>query len=323
MQLRFRLGSIPVRVNGAFLFLVLVLGAQLQRPDLIAIWGGIVFVSVLIHELGHAMMGRAFGLLPVIELSGMGGLTSWSNPKNVGHWRSIAISLSGPFAGFVVAGALFLAQRLGFHPHNSRAVFAFEQALFVNFVWGVFNLAPMLPLDGGNVLRGLLNIVTKGRGEKPARVISIVMGGSFLVYAFLASQWWLGALAAFFTWANVQAYRQVDTRVADVPLAQAIEKAYLAVEKHDGAAAIELLRPVIVPQASDDLRATALRIYSYALLIEGEWDELLPTLQKNAALIGPEELMRYAKTAQELGRGDEAEKIAALVPRPRLANDFA
>ena len=329
MQFRFRLGSIPVRVNGAFLFLVLVLGAQLgQRPDLIAIWGAIVFVSVLIHELGHAMIGRAFGLAPVIELNGMGGLTSWQEPQSggplrVGYGRSITISLAGPFAGFIVAGALLLAGRLGFHPQGQRAVFAVEQAFFVNFVWGVFNLAPMLPLDGGNVLRNVLNIVTKGRGEKPARVVSIVMGGIFLTYAFLTGRWWLGALAAFFTWANVQAFRQVDTRNADAPLAEAIEKAYLALEKHDGAAAIELLRPVIVPQASDDLRATALRIYSYALLIEGQWDELLPTLQKNAALIGPEELTRYAKTAHELGRTEEAEKIAALIPRPRLANDFA
>ena len=328
MQLRFRLGSIPVRVNGAFLFLLLVLGAQLQRPDLIAIWGVIVFVSVLIHELGHALIGRSFGLVPVIELNGMGGLTSWENPGTaMSHGRLIAISLAGPFAGFIVAGALLLAGRLGFHPQHPLAAFAFKQALFVNLAWGVFNLAPMLPLDGGNVLRSALNIVTKGRGEKPARLVSMVVGVLMLLYAFLAGQWWLGALAAFFTWANLQAYRQVDTRKADADLAQAVEKAYLALEKHDGAEAIALLRPALAPQASAELRAIALRVYCYALLIEGEWEELLPTLQKNGTLIGSEEMARYAMTARELGRVPESEQITALITQlapaqPRPANDF-
>lgn len=327
MQLKFRLGSIPVRVNGAFLFLVLVLGAQLQRPDLIAIWGGIVFVSVLVHELGHAAIGRMFGLLPVIELNGMGGVTSWSNPRDVGHWRSIAISVAGPFAGFLLAGALLLAARLGFHPQNPALVFAVKHALFVNWAWGVFNLAPMLPLDGGNVLRSALDLVTKNRGEKPARVVSIVMGVVFIAYAVVAGQWWLGALAAFFTWANIQAYRHVDTRNADAALAQAIEKAYLALENHDGAEAVALLRPALGPHASDGLRATALRIYCYALLIEGQWEELLPTLQKNLSLIGTEEMERYAKTARELGRLAEAERIVTLIAQlapmqPRPANDF-
>ena len=63
-------------------------------------------------------------------------------------------------------------------------------------------------------------------------------------------------------------------------------------------------------------------VYSYALLIEGRWGELLPVLEKNAALIGPEELSRYARTARELDRVSEADRIADLVPRPRAANDF-
>ena len=302
--------------------MAVVLGARLQRPDLIAIWVAIVFVSVLVHELGHAFVGRMFGLEPQIELHGMGGTTSWVNGRDIGHARGIAISLAGPFAGFGIAAILFGCERLGLRPHSPLAILGLELAFQINFWWGIFNLAPMLPLDGGNVLRGTLNLLTKGRGEKPARAISVVMGVVLVAYAALAGALWLGALGAFFTWANIQAYRQADTRSADVPLAQAIEKAYVALERDDGEQAIALLRPLIVPQTSAELRAIGLRVYSYALLIEGMWDELLPMLEKNAALIGVEELTRYAKTARELGRTDEADRIDALVPRPRPANDF-
>jgi Zn-dependent protease len=318
----FRLGSIPIRVRGLFLFMAVVLGTRLQRPELIAIWVAIVFVSVLVHELGHALVGRAFGLEPQIELHGMGGTTSWVNGREIGHARGIAISLAGPFAGFAIAAMIFAAERVGLRPHHPLALLALELAVQINLWWGIFNLMPMLPLDGGNVMRGALQLLTKGRGEKPARVISILMGGLFLAYAASVGALWLGALGAFFTWANVQAYRQADTRAADAPLAEAIQKAYAALERHDGEQAIALLRPVIVAQTSEDLRAIALRVYSYALLIEGMWGELMPMLEKNAALIGAEELSRYATTARELGKTDEADRISALVPRPRPANDF-
>jgi hypothetical protein len=252
----------------------------------------------------------------------MGGTTSWIEPRDVGPARGIAISLAGPFAGFAVAALLFACGRLGFHPQHPLVRGAFQQAFQINLYWGIFNLAPLLPLDGGNVLRGALNMVTKGRGEKPARIVSILMGGVLLALAALVGAVWIGALGAFFTWANVQAYRQADTRAADGPLAAAVQQAYLALEHHDGERAIALLDPVLVPSTSEDLRGIALRVYSYALLIEGRWNELLPLLEKNAALIGPEELSRYSKTARELDRVAEADRIADLVPRPRAANDF-
>ncbi len=317
-----RLGSIPVRIRGLFLIMAGVLGMSLGAPERVAIWIAIVFVSVLVHELGHAFVGRLFGLAPQIELHGMGGTTSWIEPRDVGPARGIAISLAGPFAGFAMAALLFAAARLGFHPQHPLLSGAFDQAIQINLYWGIFNLAPLLPLDGGNVLRGALNLVTKGRGEKPARIVSILMGGVLLAFAALVGAVWLGALGAFFTWANVQAYRQADTRAADAPLAAAVQQAYLALEHHDGERAIAVLEPVLVPNTSDDLRAVALRVYSYALLIEGRWNELLPVLEKNAALIGPEELSRYSRTARELDRVSEADRIADLVPRPRAANDF-
>jgi len=306
------------------LFLALVFASsEGNDPKALALAGVIIFVAVLVHELGHAVVGRAFGLVPQIELHGMGGTTTWSSPGQLSNGRAIAISLAGPFAGFLFYGLVLLASRFTFDPSHPVANLAMRWLKLVTIGWGIANLVPMLPLDGGNVMRSILHVFTRGRGEKPARVISIGVAGLLLMFAAATKSWWIGFLAAMFTYTNMQAFRQADVRAADAPLAAAIEKAYAALERHDGREAIELLRPVLVPQASPDLVAIALRVLAYALLLEGEWDELLPLLERNREAIGAEELTRYAKTARELGRTAEADRIEALVPRAHAANDFA
>ena len=107
-MLTLRLGGIPVRIRGLFLVMAGVLGMSQGGPDVVAVWIAIVFVSVLVHELGHALVGRMFGLAPQIELHAMGGTTSWIEPREIGHARGIAISLAGPFAGFAIADSFYI-----------------------------------------------------------------------------------------------------------------------------------------------------------------------------------------------------------------------
>lgn len=311
--MQFRLGSIPVRVRAYFFLMAVMLGAQFRTPQLVGTWIAIVFVSVLVHELGHALVGKAFGLVPQIDLHGMGGTTSWvKGREKLGPGRSIAISLAGPFAGFVFGTIVLVYAKAGPGPKSPYAAFALEQLLWVNFGWGIVNLLPMMPLDGGNVARSALDWVTKGRGEKPARILSIAIAGLALVWAAINAQAWLGLLAAMFTWSNVQAYRQIDQRKLDVPLAEAIEKAYGALDRQDGAAAIALLRPTLAAGTTLELRQIGLRLFAYALLLEGQWGELLPLLDRERDVIGAEELARYAKAARELGRTDDASAIDAI-----------
>lgn len=295
-----------------------------QDPRRLLIWAAIVFVSVLVHELGHALMGRAFGLKPWIELHGMGGTTAWMPGPELGHGRKIAVSLAGPFAGFALGVLVLGVTKFLQVPDTGLGRFALRQALWVNFGWGVINLVPMLPLDGGNVMRGVLGVLTGGRGEKAARIVSLVVAGSLVVYAVNAQQLWLGFLGALFVYTNVQALRTGPRRTADAALATAIQEAYAALDTQDGAKALALLRPALTPDVSTDLRAIALRLLAYALLLEGDWSELLPMLEKERVLVGIEELERFAHTARQLERPAEADRIDALVRsmQPRMANDF-
>ncbi len=323
----FRIGSIPVRIHPWFWLTALLLGGNFRDPRVIAIWIAIVFVSVLVHELGHAIAGMAFGLSPQIDLHGMGGTTSWATGRPLGHGRSIVVSVAGPLAGMSIALVLHLAFAAGWRPANAYVEMGARIAYMVNIYWGILNLVPLLPLDGGNVMRSVLHVLTGGRGEKPARVISIIVASVGLMYAFKQREIWFGFLAGLFAFRNLQALRatpriervmperrQPEPDAAPVVrTGDPITDAYAALEREDGAEAIRCVQPLLSPTAPPAVRQTALRILAYAHLLEGEWPALLDVLAREHALIGREELERYARTARELGRESDAATIDQLL----------
>src|SRR5215470_860576 len=101
--------GIPVKVQPFFLLVVGFLGYSRDLPfEFLVEWIIVVFISILAHELGHALTVRAFGLSPQILIYGFGGLTSWTDEKDVSPIKRIAISLAGPFAGFLFYGLIML-----------------------------------------------------------------------------------------------------------------------------------------------------------------------------------------------------------------------
>ena len=204
----FALGNIPVRVHLQFLFLSAFIMMNAGEPRLILSGVAIIFVSVLVHELGHALMGKVFGLQPQIDLHGMGGTTSWAH-KNVSSGAKILISLAGPSTGIVIGSILKFGPFFAGHQTLlARGILA--QIIFVNLGWGLLNLLPMLPLDGGNVMHQLIAMITGTDGERPARVISIVVG----VLAAIAGYMYLGLftaiLVAMLVAQNVRALRPAE-----------------------------------------------------------------------------------------------------------------
>jgi Zn-dependent protease len=241
MRLRFRIGSVPVRVDPSFLVMTVLFNVGLAQRDvrLLVMWGAIVFGSVLAHELGHAAVGLAFGLRPEIDLHALGGTTSWTAGR--GHpvsWaKRIAISLAGPLAGMVTGtvvlalGALRVFPQLTWPtlPSVGDALFlrvdaatlgecAFLWLLSVNFGWGFLNLLPMLPLDGGNAVMNALHWATGGHGERPARVLSMVVALLAAAISALAGQWWPAILSAWFlsmNWRGLAELRERERLAAE------------------------------------------------------------------------------------------------------------
>lgn len=154
----------PVAVEPWFWLSAALLGGalyNLKGPEgLIAVLLNmvVIFVSVLIHELGHALTIRKFGAPSEIVLHAMGGVCI-SRERYTSRWQNILISAAGPAAGFVLALVVFLiVQYLGGPIQQSAPLLygAFFFALWVNIVWGIFNLLPVLPMDGGNILKEVM-----------------------------------------------------------------------------------------------------------------------------------------------------------------------
>jgi Zn-dependent protease len=178
----FHLAGIPVRVEPWFFVIIAVLGFTYQDPPLIGTWVGLAFVSVLLHEVGHAVAFRLYGARPAIVLHGMGGLTSARIDLTPG--RSIAVSLAGPLAALVLLGLPALWLESSGIVTGAVAATVVSQAVWINVGWSLLNLIPVLPLDGGNVAASLFEMVFRGRGRQIAAGLSLALLGGLALWGF-------------------------------------------------------------------------------------------------------------------------------------------
>jgi stage IV sporulation protein FB len=190
-MLQFTLLGFPVRIHWLFWLNSALLGGALgaQTPaemQRVAIWIAMVFLSILIHELGHALTMRKFGDRRVeIVLYAFGGLAIGSGWQE--RMQQILISAAGP-AAQMAAGLLAWLVYRAFPLEGALLQFAFGNFIFISFFWGALNLLPIIPMDGGRISEAVL-----GRSkERLALTISLVTAIALAAYMGLAQ----GALFA-------------------------------------------------------------------------------------------------------------------------------
>jgi Zn-dependent protease len=286
----------------------------------VPIFGVIVLVSVLVHELGHAMVGKAFGLRPQIDLHGMGGTTSWivdpsdaqQARERLSPLRSVLVSVAGPFSGFLLGAVFFGIDRLlPAKPALMQAAFEYGQG--VNVVWSVFNLLPILPLDGGNVLASTLRGLTKGRGQIAVRYWSIGLSVVLGLFALKARAIVLMGLAAIFVLQNVRSIALLRRLEGEAPLHTAVAKGKDAVDARDGRLAISYGETIVRDAVTMEMRREGLMLLAYGRLLEGQWAHLMQLLDAAKAEFGAGELSRFESAVRDLGRTEDADQIRQWV----------
>jgi membrane-associated protease RseP (regulator of RpoE activity) len=165
-----------------------------ERPDLLLIWIGCFFVSILVHEMGHALTALFFGWPPEVYLYGFGGLAVYRPTYGRTTARSVLISFAGPAAGFLLFGLAFAAgialvasgwsQQLP-PVWRERLVDFLWDMTWINVAWGLVNLLPVLPLDGGRIAEALLIRFRPWDGPRLAVTLSVVVAGVVAVAFFL------------------------------------------------------------------------------------------------------------------------------------------
>ena len=238
-DLHFSVFGIPVRVHPFFWLIALLLGMNAggegESPLIpVLVWIIALFVSILWHELGHALTQRAYGFRPWVVLYGMGGLACY-NPaetyraRGSDPSRQILISLAGPGAGFLLAAAVTGAILLSGHEVRAEigAPYGIEvwspkiigslyfthflnHLLFINILWGMVNLLPVYPLDGGQVAREILVKFNPYEGIRQSLILSIFTGAMLAAVGLLVwKSIFVGLLfgyLAYSSYATLQAY---------------------------------------------------------------------------------------------------------------------
>jgi stage IV sporulation protein FB len=207
-DLRFSLLGIPVRVHPSFWIAAALLGWVPQRLDLTFVWVLCVFASILVHEFGHAIVTRAFGWSGEIVLFYLGG---YATTGRYSTWRSIAVSFAGPAAGFLFALLIFLlltAQALfRFQIENPYVIAAIAYLISINIFWGLLNLLPVLPLDGGRISSDFCQWVSPRSGWRVCLVISMVVGGGLAALAAYFRQIYIAVMFGYMAFESYQMYQ--------------------------------------------------------------------------------------------------------------------
>jgi stage IV sporulation protein FB len=197
-DLRWRMLGTDCRVHPLFWVLAAFLGWQryFLDPDLgfkyLVLWVVCVFVSILLHEFGHVLMGRLFGSRSqYIVLYTFGGLAVGIHVRE--RYQRILVSFGGPAAQFlllaVVLLVIFLQPWRNWDEGAQKPLLAVLDMLFwINLFWPILNLLPVWPLDGGQIAREVCQMIWRSRGVAYSLLLSAGVAALLALHCLLSTR---------------------------------------------------------------------------------------------------------------------------------------
>jgi len=240
---------------------------------------------------------------------------------NLSRPERIFISFAGPLAGFILAGTVWGVTKafpslLAVHGEmtagQTAGLFAIDRLLWANTWWGILNLMPVLPLDGGHILEQAL-------GAKRARltaVVSLLFAGGVAAYGFSGGNFLLGFMFVLLGLQSFQRFQataptpaptRIEPRISEPPVPIELERELkrardaLADDRYDDAGRIAA--QVLAKDPPRSGRIQALEVSAWSHLLAGRFDEAA----------------RETRAIERHGRSDAALAGAVLFARKEYA----
>jgi Zn-dependent protease/CBS domain-containing protein len=247
-----RLAGIDVYMHLTFLLLLVWIAVlyYVPRQSVEDAVQGVLFILavfgvVVLHELGHALAARHYGVetrdITLLPIGGVARLARMPEEPE----QELVIAAAGPLVNVVIATALYagIMATGGFSPtfeeffkgNNLGGTFA-ERLFIVNVSLVVFNLIPAFPMDGGRMLRALLAMfMDYARATNLAAVIGQGIAFLFGAVGLFGGNWVL-LLIALFVWIGAAAEAsaaQLRSAIAGLPVRRAMIREFVALAPND------------------------------------------------------------------------------------------
>ena len=210
-MVEFKLFGIPIRVEPIFWLTLGIIGLLSTNANsaegllLMALFMLAGFASILIHEMGHALMIKHYKLPTQVVLSNFGGYASY--PAGIlDRKQSFLVTAAGPGLQILAATAVYFL-----FPHmtlgDSKLIYFFIIFIQISYFWALLNCLPILPLDGGQMLGAIM-----GPKRKAAlHLVSIITAAVVAIYAISAGYIFGAIFMGMFAYQNYQAWKQTKS----------------------------------------------------------------------------------------------------------------
>lgn len=203
--------NIPVRIQPTFWIFLLFFTNFYQDPSIESvIVGCIMIVSLLVHEYGHALTAVYFGASPTITLEAFGGNASYRN-VGISQKQQVIITINGPlFESLLIVLPYYLLES-GIFASQYYVEYILYVTMHLNIVWCLLNLIPVDPLDGGHIIRYLLEKKFGEEGYKISLVVGLVSVALVAPYLFFIGRTFF---AIFLLMLGFQSYQKLQSHMA-------------------------------------------------------------------------------------------------------------
>lgn len=277
-------GRIPIIIRPAFWILCGLIAFLNSRGNWVhfSVWVGIIFVSVLVHELGHACTALFFGRKPHIELVALGGVT-YHDSQKLKPWKRFLITLNGPIFGLLLALVAVIFLSIPAFLEHSAMVMVARWVIAVNIFWTIVNLIPVVPLDGGQLLQIVLEKIFGLKGIRYGYFASMSLAVLMSLVSFLFGFFLAGAFFFLFAYQGYESWKQAkmltttDEKEALKTLFEEGEKAFQEGRKKEALGLFEKLRVDAPRGVLGALAAQYIAVLKYeAGEVKEAYDILLP-----------------------------------------------